>query len=81
MEAMMAEFRAAQQRRLVKRGIALWTASEAVLQAAVTIASPEPPKRTERRETAPDVEPASGAGSQSCSTTFTSDGFTLIVSP
>ena len=39
--AMSEEFRAAQQRRLVKRGITLWNRSEAALRpAAVTVQPP-----------------------------------------
>jgi hypothetical protein len=42
-DAMIAEFRAAQQRRLVKRGIALWHRTEAQ-QALAALAEPPPAK-------------------------------------
>ena len=35
LERTMAEFRSAQQRRLVKQGIALWSRSEAALHSAI----------------------------------------------
>ena len=38
------EFRAAQQRRLVKRGIALWNRAEAAQQ-AMTYVEPPPPEK------------------------------------
>jgi hypothetical protein len=42
---MMEEFRAAQQRRLVKRGIALWNRSEATMQSAAMAAGAAPPAK------------------------------------
>jgi hypothetical protein len=41
-DAMIEEFRAAQQRRLVKRGIALWNRAEAA-QRAMECVEPSPP--------------------------------------
>ena len=38
LDAMIEEFRAAQQRQLVQRGIVLWTRAEAALQARTYIA-------------------------------------------
>ena len=43
-DAMLEEFRAAQQRRLVKRGIALWNRAEAALQAMAFVDPPPPDK-------------------------------------
>ena len=40
---MMEEFRAAQQRRLVDRGIALWSQSEATMRAAALTLAPVAP--------------------------------------
>ena len=42
-DAMIQEFRAAQQRRLVKRGIALWNRAEA--QQAMACVEPPPPEK------------------------------------
>lgn len=42
LDAMIEEFRAAQQRRLVKRGIVLWNRAEAAQQAMACVA-PAPP--------------------------------------
>ena len=41
-DAMIEEFRAAQQRRLVKRGIALWNRAEAAQRAMECVADPPP---------------------------------------
>jgi hypothetical protein len=43
-DALIEQFRAAQQRRLVKRGIALWKRAEAAPQ-AMTCAEPPPPEK------------------------------------
>jgi hypothetical protein len=43
-DAMIDEFRAAQQRRLVKRGIDLWNRAEAAHQAMACV-EPRPPKK------------------------------------
>ena len=43
-DAMIEEFRAAQQRRLVKRGIALWNRAEAEYQAMACV-EPAPPDK------------------------------------
>jgi hypothetical protein len=43
-DAMIDEFRAAQQRRLVKRGIVLWKRTEAADQARVWAEPPTPEK-------------------------------------
>jgi hypothetical protein len=43
-DAMIEEFRAAQQRRLVKRGIALWNRAEAA-QRAMECVEPPPPEK------------------------------------
>jgi hypothetical protein len=43
-DAMIEEFRAAQQRRLVKRGIVLWNRLEAAQQ-AMTWVEPPPPEK------------------------------------
>ena len=43
-DAFIEELRAAQQRRLVKRGIALWNRAEAAHQ-AMTCAEPPPPEK------------------------------------
>ena len=44
MEAMLAEFRTAQQRRLVKQGVALWTGTERALHHAAVVAVIPPTK-------------------------------------
>ena len=44
LDAMIEEFRAAQQRRLVKRGIALWNRAEAA-QRAMECVEPAPPEK------------------------------------
>lgn len=43
-DALIEEFRAAQQRRLVKRGIALWNRADAAQQ-AMTYVEPPPPEK------------------------------------
>jgi hypothetical protein len=43
-DALIEEFRAAQQRRLVKRGIVLWNRAEAAQQ-AITCVEPPPPEK------------------------------------
>jgi hypothetical protein len=43
-DAFIEEFRAAQQRRLVQRGIALWNRAETA-HAAMTLGQPPPPER------------------------------------
>ena len=43
-DALIEEFRAAQQRRLVKRGIALWNGAEAAQQAIAWVEPPPPEK-------------------------------------
>ena len=43
-DAMVEEFRAAQQRRLVKRGIAFWNRAEVLRQAKVFVEPPPPAK-------------------------------------
>lgn len=44
LNALIEEFRAAQQRRLVKRGIALWNRAEADQQAMAWVEPPPPEK-------------------------------------
>ena len=44
LDALIEEFRAAQQRRLVKQGIALWERAEAAQQ-AMTCVEPLPPEK------------------------------------
>ena len=44
LDAMIEEFRAAQQRQLVQRGIVLWTRAEAAQQARAYVA-PAPPDK------------------------------------
>lgn len=44
LNALIEEFRAAQQRRLVKRGIALWNRTEAAHQAMAYVDPPPPEK-------------------------------------
>lgn len=44
LNALIEEFRAAQQRRLVKRGIALWNRAEAAHQAMACVDPPPPEK-------------------------------------
>jgi hypothetical protein len=44
LNALIEEFRAAQQRRLVKRGIALWNRAEAAQQAMAWVDPPPPEK-------------------------------------
>jgi hypothetical protein len=43
-DALIAQFRAAQQRRLVKRGIVLWKRAEAA-RPAMTYVEPPPPEK------------------------------------
>ena len=43
-DALIAQFRAAQERRLVKRGIALWKRAEAAQQAMAYV-EPRPPEK------------------------------------
>lgn len=43
-DALIEQFRAAQQRRLVKRGIALWKRAEAAQQAMTYVELPPPEK-------------------------------------
>ena len=44
LDAMIEEFRAAQQRQLVKRGIVLWNRAEAAQQAMACVEPPPPEK-------------------------------------
>jgi hypothetical protein len=44
LDAMIEEFRAAQQRRLVKQGIVLWNRAAAAQQAMACVAPPPPHK-------------------------------------
>ena len=44
LDKMIEEFRATQQRQLVKRGIILWTRAEAAQQALACVAPPPPGK-------------------------------------
>src|SRR5687768_16003251 len=44
LEKMLAEFRAAQQRRLVRQGMALWNKTEAAYMVAHAQTGPPPPK-------------------------------------